>query len=136
MRNLGSGFPLILSAWNEKHWLKPELIEQPELMQVKLILHIENIGDETKSGTKENYVLKNVLKNVPKDVLKKLTDRQLKILELINSNSTITGAEMASQLGVVEKTIQRDLAAIRQLGIDIIRKEGKTYGKWIIKTDE
>ena len=25
--NLGSGFPLILSAWNEKHWLKPELIE-------------------------------------------------------------------------------------------------------------
>ena len=30
--NLGSGFPLILSAWNEKHWLKPELIEQPELM--------------------------------------------------------------------------------------------------------
>lgn len=134
--NLGSGFPLILSAWNEKHWLKPELIEQPELMQVKLILHIENIGDDTKSGTKENYVLKNVLKNVPKDVLKKLTDRQLKILELINSNSTITGAEMASQLGVVEKTIQRDLAAIRQLGIDIIRDGGKTYGKWIIKTDE
>jgi ATP-dependent DNA helicase RecG len=34
--NLGSGFPLILSALNEKHWLKPELIEQPELMQVKL----------------------------------------------------------------------------------------------------
>lgn len=34
--NLGSGFPLILSAWNEKHWLKPELIEQRELMQVKL----------------------------------------------------------------------------------------------------
>lgn len=39
--NLGSGFPLILSAWNEKHWLKPELIEQRELMQVKLVLTIE-----------------------------------------------------------------------------------------------
>lgn len=24
--NLGSGFPLILNAWNEKHWMKPELI--------------------------------------------------------------------------------------------------------------
>ena len=33
--NLGSGFPLILNAWNEKHWIKPELQEQPELMQVK-----------------------------------------------------------------------------------------------------
>ena len=39
--NLGSGFPLILSVWNEKHWLKPELIEQRELMQVKLVLSIE-----------------------------------------------------------------------------------------------
>lgn len=39
--NLGSGFPLILSAWNEKHWLKPELIEQRELLQVKLILSVE-----------------------------------------------------------------------------------------------
>ena len=35
--NLGSGFPLILSAWNEKHWLKPQLIEQRDLLQVKLI---------------------------------------------------------------------------------------------------
>ena len=40
--NLGSGFPLILNAWNEKHWIKPELLEQPELMQVKFTLHIQN----------------------------------------------------------------------------------------------
>ena len=63
--NLGSGFPIILSAWNEKHWLKPELIEQPELMQVKLILHIENIGDDTKNG----------IKSGTKNVLKKISDR-------------------------------------------------------------
>lgn len=40
--NLGSGFPLILNAWNEKHWMKPELLEQTELMQVKLTLYIQN----------------------------------------------------------------------------------------------
>lgn len=47
-----------LSAWNEKHWIKPELIEQPELMQVKLVLHILNEGvpqgvpqDVPQSGT-------------------------------------------------------------------------------------
>ena len=34
-----------MSAWNEKHWIKPELIEQTELMQVKLVLHILNEGD-------------------------------------------------------------------------------------------
>ncbi len=88
---------------NEKHWLKPELIEQPDLMQVKLIPHIENIGDDTKNGIKSGTKENDVLKNVPKDVLKKLTDRQLKILELINSNSAITRSEMSSQLGVVKK---------------------------------
>ena len=52
--NLGSGFPLILSAWNERHWLKPELIEQSDLMQVKLILHIENKEDAPKNDTKDD----------------------------------------------------------------------------------
>ena len=43
--NPGSGFPLILSACNEKHWIEPELVEQPDLMQVKLILHIVSAED-------------------------------------------------------------------------------------------
>ena len=64
--NLGSGFPFILRAWNEKHWLKPELIEQPELMQVKLILHIEDVADEPKSEPKQ------------------LTKRQYRILRAIS----------------------------------------------------
>jgi len=38
---LGSGFPLILNAWEEKHWVRPELIEEQDLMQVKLVLYIE-----------------------------------------------------------------------------------------------
>jgi hypothetical protein len=33
-------FPLVLSAWNEKQWMKPKLIEQSELLQVKLILTV------------------------------------------------------------------------------------------------
>lgn len=40
--NLGSGFHFILNTWNEKHWIKSELLKQPELMQVKLTLHIQN----------------------------------------------------------------------------------------------
>ena len=45
-----------MSAWYEKHWIKPELIEQTELMQVKLVLHILNEGDTqgvTQSGTQD-----------------------------------------------------------------------------------
>ncbi len=80
--NLGSGFPLILSAWNEKHWLKPELVEQPELMQVKLILHIEDKEEKA-------FVSQSPTKNVQKDILKELTERQLIMLDLIKKNVQI-----------------------------------------------
>ena len=62
--NLGSGFPLILSAWNERHWLKPELIEQSDLMQVKLILHIETKRMPQRMTLK--MTLKTTLKTTPK----------------------------------------------------------------------
>ena len=69
--NLGSGFPLILTAWNEKHWLKPKLIEQRELLQVKLVLSIETKEDDSlvhNNGTKE-------MSDVLKDVIKELFER-------------------------------------------------------------
>lgn len=115
--NLGSGFPLILSAWNEKHWLKPELIEQPELMQVKLVLYIENN------------------KNVTKDVTKEITDRQRIILELIRKDKSLTIPEMSLKTNVTERTIKRDIATLQELGI-ISRKGGRKDGSWIIKQDE
>lgn len=119
--NLGSGFPLILSAWNEKHWLKPELVEQPELMQVKLILHIEDIGDDPK--------------NDPKDDPKKLSARQRNILNVILENNEITREQIAQKLGVSDSTIKRELNTLRDMDI-VVREGGKTYGKWIIKTSE
>jgi predicted HTH transcriptional regulator len=112
--NLGSGFPLILSAWNEKHWLKPELVEQPELMQVKLILHIEDIA--------------NSRKNDPKEV----TDRQRDLLMEISEDNTLTREQLSQKLGVSESTIKQKLNLLKDKGY-IERKVGKTYGKWIIK---
>lgn len=118
--NLGSGFPLILSAWDEKHWLKPELIEQPELMQVKLALHIENIAD----GPKDD----------PKDGPKELTDRQKNIIDLISSNQSVTRDELAQRLNVSDTTIKRELSTLREKGV-IGREGGKTHGRWVIKTN-
>ena len=89
--NIGSGFPLILSAWNEKRWIKPELIEQTELMQVKLVLHILNEGDT-----------QSVPQDVPQDVPQT-------IIELIYNNPNITREDIAKQLGVSTKTIGRYL---------------------------
>ena len=84
-----------MSAWNEKHWIKPELIEQTELMQVKLVLHILNEGD-TQSGTQ----------GVPQDVPQGVPQT---IIELIYNNPNITREDIAKQIGVSTKTIGRYL---------------------------
>lgn len=122
--NLGSGFPLILNAWNEKHWLKPELIEQPELMQVKLVLHIENIEEP---------------KNETKDVLNELTDRQRLIIELISVDASLSAKAISEKtsekISVSARTIENDLAQLKKKGI-LLREGGRKEGKWIIKTKD
>lgn len=118
--NLGSGFPIILSAWNEKHWLKPELIEQPELMQVKLILHIVNEEDESKSE--------------PKNEPKELSERQLRILHAISTDNTLTREQISQQLDVPLGTIKRDITVLRKNGF-LDRTDGNTYGNWVILKD-
>ena len=129
--NLGSGFPLILSAWNEKHWLKPQLIEQRELLQVKLILSIET-KDVVKGGIKGTNGISDDPKDGLKEVLKKVSDRQGIILLLIKANDLITIQEMSQKIKVSEKTIKRELAILQEKGI-LTREGGRKDGRWVIK---
>ena len=92
---------------------------------------IKNISNENKRELSD--VLKNVLKNVQKEDLDKLTERQIDVLEFIVQTPTITFKEMSKRLKVSVKTIQRDFTAMGLLGINIVRKDGKTYGEWVIK---
>ena len=105
--NIGSGFPLILSAWNEKHWIKPELIEQTELMQVKLVLHILNEGDT---------------QGVPQDDTQGDTQDDTQGLDLdswieneIANNPKITTEELARLSGKSIITIKRHLAKLKHI---------------------
>ena len=116
--NIGSGFPLILKAWSDKHWIEPDLIEQPELLQVKLILRLRDS--------------ENVTKDVTKDVTKELSERQQIILQLILENDTITTSEMSQKTGVVRMTISRDIEALQKAGI-LRREGGRKDGHWVIE---
>lgn len=92
-----------MSAWNEKHWINPELIEQTELMQVKLVLHILNEGDT---------------QDVPQT-----------IIELIYNNPNITREDIAKQIGVSRKTIGRYLKKLENK----VKFAGSGYsGHWEI----
>ena len=117
--NLGSGFPLILSAWGEKNWEKPQLIEQQDLMQIKLTLYLQKHQP-------------NDPKHDPKHDPKTLTQRQMKIIGLIEANNSITREELSKQLSISESTIKREISTLKDIGI--LKREGGRYaGTWIVK---
>lgn len=119
--NIGSGFPLILNAWNEKHWMKPELIEQPELMQVKLTLHIMNEEDKDKEDKTDGTI----------NGTKEQSERQQIILSCIADDHNVTIAQMAQKTGIPKRTILRDIAILQEKGI-IMRKGARKNGYWEI----
>ena len=100
-------------------------------MQVKLVLTIE---------TKD--VVKDVVKGLPQKILDELTERQLVILEMISSDSSISAKAISEKMSekvseknsVDEGTIQRDLAKIKELGI-LRRIGGRKNGEWEIGVD-
>ena len=121
--NLGSGFPLILNAWHERHWLKPQLIEQPELMQVKLELKIVNAENPTapQRGQKEGQ----------KKGQKELSPRQLEIIHLLEKTPDATMLQIAEALAITYRTVRRDMENLQKSGI-ISREGGRKEGRWII----
>ena len=62
---------------------------------------------------------------------KKLTERQLKILNLIKETPTISAKQMSETLSVSPRTIERDLSLMKKIGT--LKREGKdNNGVWII----
>ena len=118
--NIGSGFPLILSAWDEKHWLRPELIEQPELLQVKLTLTIEN--------KEENGSVEKLVERLGKKLGKKLGKNSIAIIKLIVSNPNITYVEIAEALSVSTTTVENRIAEMS--GVIIQHVGPKKGGHW------
>lgn len=109
--NLGSGFPLILNAWNEKHWIRPELVEQPELMQVKLTLYFENdpVNDPVK-----------------------LTDRQNMILQMFDEDKTLSRERLCEKMGLSKATIKREIAYLKSIG-KLKRMGSDKSGYWLVE---
>ena len=61
----------------------------------------------------------------------KLTERQQKILNLIQESPTITGRQMSETLSVSQRTIERDLSALQKMRV--LKREGKDNGGvWVV----
>jgi ATP-dependent DNA helicase RecG len=96
----------------------------------------ENQG-VTKNVTKAKFedVTKDWTVNVikePQYVTKKLSERQEIIINLIRQNPLVTIPEMSLKIGVVSRTIKRDIKDLQSEGI-IAREGGRKEGRWVIK---
>ena len=92
--------------------MKPELLEQPELMQVKLTLHIQN------EPTNEPV-------NEP------VNERQQTILSIMKQNPSIIREDLANKLGISLATLKRELTSLRKEGY-ITRSGSDKNGQWIV----
>ena len=59
------------------------------------------------------------LENVTKDVTKELSERQNIILDLIKKNPLVTIPEMSLKIGVVIRTVKRDIEYLQSNGFNM-----------------
>lgn len=62
-----------------------------------------------------------------------LTERQIKVLRLIQANPAISRRELAEKLGINPSAIQKHLEALKEKGV-LKRVGGAKEGSWIIVT--
>lgn len=60
-----------------------------------------------------------------------LNEFQNRIIELVKTNSFVTQKEIAKQLNVTVRTVERNISELRNKGI-ITKKGSKKRGEWIL----
>ncbi len=90
--------------------MKPELVEQSELMQVKLTLYFKNdpINDPIK-----------------------LTERQSMILQNFRKDKTLTKENLCVKTGLSDATAKREIAYLKRIGV-LKRIGSKKNGYWVV----
>lgn len=129
--NLGSGFPLILTAWKDAGWEVPVLKNKVEIDEVELELPITTkhaTANATANGTVNGTANGTVNETV------KLNKTQKSILSIIHKNKFATYEEIAQQLGMARSTIGRNLDIMKK-NVIIRRIGGDKNGYWEVLLD-
>ena len=91
----------------------------------------QNVANEGQIVTNEGQIVAN---DVPNEILSKLTDRQRKILALIQANNKISREEISLKVHTSIKTIERDIESMRKyFNLEFVG--AKAFGHWEVKFD-
>ena len=83
-----------------------------------------DVGDRV--GDNVGDLVVDDIRNVVKTHSSQLSERQITIIELMFLNPSISAKEMSQKLSLTSRTIERDIAKIKKLGI--VEREGDDHG--------
>ena len=135
--NIGSGFPMILDAWKQAGWGKPELHNKIDLDEMELVLPVPKVESKIKTTNKtpQKSTLKSTLKNTStstlKSTLKNTTTNTLKgtrksIVEIIMETPYITIQQVADKLGLGLRGVAKHFKNLQDEGF--IKRVGPDKG--------
>lgn len=106
------------------HNYRSELKSKIELDEVERVLPVPAMGQRQGNGS---FMPTNGIK----DGIKELTERQEVILDLIRQDETITSSILTQKVGISQRTLMRELAALHEKGF-LTREGGRKDGRWVI----
>ena len=84
----------------------------------------DDVGDRVGDRVGDDVV--DDIRNVVKAYSSQLSERQITVIELMVLNPFISAREMSLKLSMTSRTIERDIAKIKKLGI--VEREGDDHG--------
>lgn len=122
VEQLGSGIPRILETYGK------ECFHFSENFLRMVFPAVEKV---TPQATSQVELVKGLVKRLAKGLVKELSESQIKILNLIESNSHITKREMAERIGISTTAIDKHLDTLKEKKV-LERKGGRKKGYWLI----
>ena len=132
----GTGLRRIRNSAKEYNLPEPEFIEMPESFRVNLFrspLPMQNIGEaseEHRSNIGDESAEHRFIHEVELNVT------QLKIIDLLSTAPTMTGSELAAQVGISKRNIEVNIKKLKELGL-LIHHGSSRSGYWeVVKKDK
>ena len=128
--NLGTGFPAIVSTWEQAYHIRPVLSEHPSIFATELLLPTRVATTTESTNVTENHT-ETIQKSRGETTQTTTQTTTQKIIELMRQNREISIDEIAKKCGITRGGVNYQIKRMKQK--NLIRRIGfDNGGHWEI----